>query len=232
MIRRLGIALAPQPPVVWPPDDTEESVVGTNLHQTTITNLRLGLNEAAARQALSGGAIPWQASGQMIITGFHRPDGSRYQTLPDVFVYRQPFDALRSSFAIEVDGPPMLIIEVLSPSTYGSDLDLLRGKGFSYARAGVQEYLTLDPTGERLPEQGRGWRLVAGVYQPWRSNAVGQWLSQEIGVAIGMEGALVTVRAPDGHRLLREGEIERELARRDAELASLRRRLEQLERGN
>jgi hypothetical protein len=30
---------------VWPPDDTEESVVGTHLHQMTIINLRWGLNE-------------------------------------------------------------------------------------------------------------------------------------------------------------------------------------------
>ena len=31
----------------WPPDDTEESVLGLLLHQTTITNARYGLNEAA-----------------------------------------------------------------------------------------------------------------------------------------------------------------------------------------
>ncbi len=31
----------------WPPDDTEESVAGTVLHQTTIINLRWGINEAA-----------------------------------------------------------------------------------------------------------------------------------------------------------------------------------------
>jgi hypothetical protein len=32
---------------IWPPDDTEESVLGTTLHQGTITNARLGLNEEA-----------------------------------------------------------------------------------------------------------------------------------------------------------------------------------------
>ena len=31
----------------WPLDDTEESVLGTDLHQTTIVNLRLGINMAA-----------------------------------------------------------------------------------------------------------------------------------------------------------------------------------------
>ena len=34
--------------VAWPPHDTEESILGANLHQTTITNLRWGINEAAA----------------------------------------------------------------------------------------------------------------------------------------------------------------------------------------
>ena len=32
-------AQAVPPAEVWPPDDTEESVLGTNLHQTTIRNL-------------------------------------------------------------------------------------------------------------------------------------------------------------------------------------------------
>ena len=42
----------------WPPDDTEESVLGTDLHQTTIRNLALGINVggtdgSAARRAKS-----------------------------------------------------------------------------------------------------------------------------------------------------------------------------------
>ena len=40
----------PFPPLeAWPPDDTEESILGTDLHQTTITNLRWGINEVARR---------------------------------------------------------------------------------------------------------------------------------------------------------------------------------------
>ena len=46
----------PFPPTdAWPPDDTEESIVGTDLHQTTITNLRWGLNEVARLQLREGG---------------------------------------------------------------------------------------------------------------------------------------------------------------------------------
>lgn len=53
------VALSAQPPVAWPPDDTEESVVSTDLHQLTITNLRLGVNELAALQTPPGGPVPW-----------------------------------------------------------------------------------------------------------------------------------------------------------------------------
>ena len=36
---------------LWPPDDTEESVLGSHLHQATITNGRTGVNEAATALA-------------------------------------------------------------------------------------------------------------------------------------------------------------------------------------
>src|SRR5579862_6975554 len=141
----------------WPPDDTEESVVGTDLHQKTIINLRWGLNEIARTRTTAGQAAPWQALSQTIVNGFERPNGTRYRTLPDVFVYRKPIDQERGSVALVTDGPPALIIEVLSDSTYEVDLDLQQGKGYSYARAGVQEYLALDPTGKLESAGGRAW---------------------------------------------------------------------------
>jgi hypothetical protein len=49
---------------VWPPDDTEESVVGTDLHQMTIINLRWGLNEIAGALTSPGQPAPWQALSQ------------------------------------------------------------------------------------------------------------------------------------------------------------------------
>jgi hypothetical protein len=254
---RRGVVLAVQPAVVWPPDDTEESVLGTNLHQTAIRNLILGINEAAMA-ADPAGQAPWQAGDQTMIADFRRPDGSRYLTLPDVFVYRHAFDDGRGSLSVERDGPPLLIIEVFSEATYKNDVNLLRGKGYSYRRAGVQEYLTLDPTGAYLQKQGQGWMLEGERYRPWQRAADGLWYSRQIPLALGLEGALVDVRGTDGYRLLREGEIERErsrlrrnlavekrqrvedlqanerqrreeLAAKDAELAALRLRLAQLE---
>ncbi len=217
---------------MWPPHDTEESVLGTDLHQTTITNLRWGINEVAHLHAASGRPTPWHALSQIALLGCMRADGTLYRTYPDVFVYPRPIDPRRGSLTLAADGSPVLIIEVLSESTYEADLDLLQGKGYSYAQAGVQEYLALDPTGAFVPEGARAWRLEDGVYQPWERDAEGRWRSAQIDIALGLEGALATVYTRAGERQLREGEVAREqaharleLAWRDAELAELRRLL-------
>ena len=126
---------------------------------------------------------------------------------------------------------------MLSDTTYEHDLDKAKGKGFSYSLAGVREYLTLDPEHQYTPEGGLGWRLERGLYRPWQRDDEGRWVSREIPLAFGLEGARVAVYMEDGHRLLREGEVERTLRERDrqqrralAEQERLRRRLEELER--
>lgn len=244
---------AAQPYTVWPPDDTEESVVGTSRHQLTIMNVRLGINESARASVEPGQPVPWQALGQTMILGFVRPDGTRYTTLPDVFVYPHPMDLDRASLSIPLDGPPALVIEVASESTYDSDLDLQAGKGWTYAHGGVREYMVLDPTGHFLPEHIRAWRLEGDAYQPWLPDDRGRWQSREIGIAIAVEEEWAVVYTRDGERQLGEGEINvtlrqhreelgatrealgttreqltairAELARKDAELSELRRQL-------
>jgi Uma2 family endonuclease len=199
----------------WPPDDTEESVVGIELHQINIRNLCLGITEVAERRREPDRPPPWQVRSQTLLLGCKRRDGSSYSTMPDAFVYRQATDPYRPSVSLALDGPPILIVEILNPSTYESDLDLESGKGFSYARAGVREYLALDPTGVAVSEGGRAWRLEEGRYVPWEPDAQGRWQSEEIDLAIGLEAAMATVYASDGRRILHEGEVEAELRGRD-----------------
>ncbi|MGI8914513.1 MAG: Uma2 family endonuclease [Chloroflexota bacterium] len=211
-----GVAPVALPVEAWPPDDTEESVVGTNLYQQTIGEVQLGLTEVASNLTPAGAEQPWHAFMRTTITDWRHADGSPYTTLPDLYVYRQALDLRRSSLSLELDGPPLLIIEVLSPTTYRANLDLEHGKGYSYAQGGVREYLTLDPTGEFADyraEQGRAWRLEGSRYRPWRPDRRGRWVSAQLGVAIAMEGAQAAVYAPDGRRQLRAGEVSRELAR-------------------
>jgi hypothetical protein len=203
-------------PALWPPDDTEESVLGTPYHQTTITNVRVGINEAAEAAAPPEGPLPWQAGSQSLILGLRRRDGTRYKVLPDVFVYRRPFDIYRPSLVLAQDGAPTLVVEVLSPDNWDSDIDLTEGKPWSYADAGVAEYLILDPAGNFLGgERGRGWRLEAGRYVPWPPDAAGCWVSR-LGFAIGYEGAWAVVYGVDGQRIPPEGRILRSLAEREA----------------
>jgi hypothetical protein len=218
----------------WPPDDTEESVLGIDLHQETITNVRLGVNGAARLSRAPEQPVPWQAETQLLLLGCKRPDGTGFRTLPDVFVFPRPIDPLRGSFSLKVDGPPLLVIEVLSEFTAAVDLDLKAGKGYSYARAGVPEYLTIDPTGDILDEGIRAWRLEDGVYQPWEADGQGRWRSRQISVAITLEGMWVAVYTHDGRRMLREIEVEETLARErqlrgqaEAEVERLRRLLEE-----
>jgi len=59
--------------------------------------------------------------------------------------------------------------------------------------------------------------FVEGVYQPWEQGASGRWRGKRIAVEIGLEGALATVYAHDGRRMLHEGEVTEELRRRDEE---------------
>lgn len=207
--------------------------MGTSRHQMTIMNVRLGINEEAHAVAAPGEPPPWYALSQMMIIGFVRPDGSRYTTLPDVFVYLHAIALDRGSVVAALDGPPVLIIEVASESTYASDLDLEAGKGWTYAHAGVREYLVLDPTGLYVPDGGRGWRLEDSRYQPWRRAARGRWQSRELPLAFGVEDALATVYGGTGEPQLHEGEVavtvgrmREQLARQAEELAELRRRLQ------
>ncbi len=139
--------------VPWPPDDTKTSILRTDQHQRDAYILRRGTNEEALHVA-AGGSLPWQAVTQVMFLGCERPDGSRFVVYFDVMVFSRAMSRERGSYSLRQDGPPVLIIEVASEATVESDLDLERGKGWSYAHAGVREYLVLDPTRQFIPEGG------------------------------------------------------------------------------
>jgi hypothetical protein len=214
----------------WPPDDTEESVVGTNRHQLTIRGLCMWLNELAHAAVAPGQPVPWHALSQTMLTGFHRPDGSRYTTLPDIFVYPKPMNYDRASLSVLLEGPPMLIIEVASDSTYDSELDLSAGKAWTYAHGGVREYLVLDPSGNFLPTPGRGWRLRNGEYVAWEPDDENIWWSEEIAAGFSIVDGPATIYDRSRRPQPQEGEILNLLARKDDEIAELQRRLADLER--
>jgi Uma2 family endonuclease len=120
----------------------------------------------------------------------------------------------------------VLIVEVLSESTYETDMDLRTGKGISYARAGVDEYLVVDPEFEIIGEGIRGWQRQNDAYVPWLPEGDGRRHSRSVEASFDIEDGLAAVYAGDGERQLREGEVSRERA----ELRALRRQLDELQR--
>jgi hypothetical protein len=235
----------------WPPDDTEESVAGSDRHQVTMINMRLGINELAHAAVRPGLPLPWHALNQTPLFGCKRRNGTAYKTMPDVFVYKKPIDPDRGSVSLEDDGPPALIVEVANPSTFTKDLDEQAGKAWSYEQAGIHEYLVVDPTGQFVPTLVWAQRLYEGRYENWEPGANGLWWSEEIPIGIGVADDAVTIYDRAGGRLLREGELLTSIAHARAEAeqeraaaararneanqareeaAALRRRLAELER--
>jgi Uma2 family endonuclease len=192
----------------------------------TIVNLRLGINELAYADVQPGLRRPWYALNQTVLNGCKRRDGTTYSTMPDVFVYKKAIDQDRGSVSLESDGPPALIVEVASPSTFAKDLDEHAGKAWTYEQAGVREYVVVDPTGRFVPTLVWARRLSEGRYQTWEPDADGLWWSEEIPIGIGVADGAVTVYDRAGGGLLREGELltsiayaRTEAARAEAEAA-------------
>jgi hypothetical protein len=179
----------------WPPDDTEESVVGSEYHQHVIDAARDGLRMAARANGAS-----WHALSQVPLAGFRRPDGSPYPMLPDVFVHPQPNPHPGSGQTLTFAdvGVPLLVIEVLSETTYRWDLDVERGKAWSYADAGVPEYIVVDYERRYMDEHVRALRLSGGRWTPWPATGQGRWESATLGVSFEFDGLYLRVRDAAG----------------------------------
>ncbi|HVA89793.1 MAG TPA: Uma2 family endonuclease [Chloroflexota bacterium] len=213
----------------WPPDDSEESVVGSEFHQRVIDGARDGLDMASLADPA------WWVQSQIALRGFHRPDGSPYIMLPDVFVHPRPNPHPRSgetlSFA-EV-GVPLLVIEVLSESTRRQDLDERGGKAWSYAEAGVAELLLVDFDCRYMPEPVRALRLAERRWTPWALNDEGRWVSAALGVSFSFDSPYLRVHDAQGRLMPLPHEANSLLMERDARLRDrereLRTREEQLQ---
>ncbi len=88
----------------------------------------------------------------------------------------------------------------------------------------------LDPSGLYMRVPLRAWHLVDGEYLEAVVAAEGIWWSRELPLGIGFHDEQAAVFDRAGRRQLREGEISTHVARQEAGVAELRRRLEELER--
>jgi Uma2 family endonuclease len=227
-------------------DDTEESVMGSDLHQKAIFEAH-ALLLLHAEDRVAAGRSPWYVSSQVTVI-FDLPMRQKpWRPKPDIFVVDGLPAADRVSYDTRKEGPvPQFILEVASESTWREDVG---DKRVSYELAGVEEYVVFDPVGDFLPERILAWRAGANGWQPWTplERQVGEpvWRSTVLGLDLRVEGSRLRFDDPGRGPLLalrevreqwqaaeRERDAERvarEVAER--ELAELRRRLQQRESG-
>ncbi len=173
------------------PDDTEESIVGTEWHQEAISALTGMLREAARRHGAA-----WGACNQIALTRLRHADGRPYDPRPDVMVLARPLPSgAISSIALADAGAPLFIAEVVSRSTVGDDIG---EKQRIYEAIGVQEYIAFDPDGALLSTPLLAWRLASGAYIPWRAEADGSWYSAALEVSILATQPMLGVRDRTG----------------------------------
>ena len=111
----------------------------------------------------------------------HYRQGDRNGALvPDLFVaLRAPPREGRLSYKLWEDPLPELVVEMLSGSTAGKDVD---SKRRTCEHLGVREYWLFDPKGHRLPAPLAGHRLRAGRYRPIAADAGGRMRSEVLGL--------------------------------------------------
>jgi len=198
-------------------DDTEDSILGSSLHQGAITVLHDSL-DACGR----GRGLPWFVGNQirMLIPRV----GGRLLTLsPDLLIHPTLSSGSRDSIIVAADGPPALVLEIASPSTARAR-DLAegtpRGKPAAYAALGIAEYLVFDPVGDYVPLRLWARRLGPDGYEPWEPGDDGRWHSA-LGISFVPDDAFLRVHDQDGQLVLTGPEL-RERNRRLADIANER----------
>jgi Uma2 family endonuclease len=176
------------------PDDTEESIVGTEWHQEAIGDLADKLREGARRQGAT-----WDVCEQVALLGLRRADGRAYDPRPDVLVLREPLPSgSMSAIALVDTGAPLFIAEVASRSTVGDDVGAKREV---YEAVGVREYVVFDPGASLLSTPVLAWRWESGSFVPWQTESDGWWRSASLGLSFQAMQPFVRVRDREGREI-------------------------------
>ncbi len=202
-------------------DDTEEDLVGSDLHQDAITEAHAGIAAYA-----EGHELPWYVSKQVMVIA-PMPGRTDWRPSPDVYVAVDVPTGPRSSYNAFAEPFPRFVIEVLSSTSVDRDL---RTKRRMYRVAGAREYLIFDPTGEGLGgAQVRAWRLpTAEADQPipeweeWEPDVAGTWHSDVLGLGFRVDGMLLRVVRSDGVIMPTRQELARRVAELEEEIRRLR----------
>ncbi len=218
----------------WLHDDMEEDLVGADWHQDAIRALSFTLQGIAEERHR-----PWHVGDQLTLIT-EKPDRKDWRPAPDISVHPTLGAERRQDIDVREDGPPALVVEVASASTWAYDVSLESsrrgkrqvGKAFGYlVLMRVPAYLVFDPRGEFIAGGVRAWRRAGDVVETWQPDADGRYHSQELGISFRPDGALLRVFDPDSHPVPYLFETRREntafrrrIADLEAELERLRQR--------
>lgn len=110
---------------------------------------------------------------------------------PDVMFIPGVGNHFRRSFRLwEEARGPSVIFEMVSQSSWKEDME---AKPALYARLGVTEYFVFDPEALALDPVLQGFRLDAGSYLPLPRDAEGGIVSQEMGLRIVPDDAMLVL---------------------------------------
>ena len=126
---------------------------------------------------------------------------------------------------------PDFVLEVVSPSTWRTDLGAKREK---YASLGVHEYWLHDPHGQHLQPALAGHRLAEGMYVPLPAGATRDGIairSDVLGLELHLDGERLRLFDPASACHLRDlAEAEADLRAAEADLRAAEARVAELER--
>lgn len=209
----------------WLHDDTEEDVVGADWHQDAIRALTTSLKSLALERQW-----PWHVGDQLTLLG-PKPDGTDWRPSPDVSVHPTLGPERRQDLDVVVEGPPSLVIEIASASTWQYDVSLeitrrgkrQAGKRFGYlVLMGIPEYLIFDPRAQFLSSQVQAWRRVGDMIQPWTPQTDGRYHSQELDISFRPDEELLRAFNPEGRAVPYWFEQAQRITELQAELERLR----------
>jgi len=201
-------------------DDTEEDLVGSDLHQDAITEAHAGIQTYAEEQSL-----PWYVTKQVMLIAT-LSTGDEWRPSPDVYVVPGVPAHPRASYDTRVEPFPPFIIEVASKRTARYDST---EKDNAFRSLGTVEYLQFDPTGEELGTQVQARRRASAAstpgqwtWQTWTPDQNGLWHSEVLGLGFRPEGVLLRVIRPDGSVVATRRELNRRVAELEQDLRRLR----------
>lgn len=217
----------------WLHDDTEEDLVGAEWHQSAIRALATSLKTLAEARGW-----PWHVGDQVTLVAW-KPDNTEWRPAPDIVLYPRLGSEERQEIDVRSEGPPTLIVEVASASTWAYDVNMesvrrrrrQAGKAFGYlVGLGVQEYLVFDPRGDYITAQCRAWRRVGDAVEEWQPEPDGSYRSQSLDISFRPDAALLRVIDPAGTSVPYWFEAARRVRTLEQEVAALRAELDQLRR--